>query len=230
MWDIAEVKAKGRLAFKANYWRCVVAALLAWLFAGGCVAYSSSSTSGSPEADAFLNNASPEQLATLLAVLGSVSLVIIIIGLLIKIFISNPIEVGCARFFKKNIDDQTTTLGTIGEGFSDFGHVFVTLFLRDLFTFLWSLLFIIPGIVAAYSYRMVPYILKDNPELSAMEAIGLSKELMYGNRWKAFVMDLTFIGWAILGILTLGIVWVFWTGPYMESTDAALYLELKNRG
>lgn len=229
MWNISEVKAKGRFAFKANYWRCVGAALLAWLFAGGCVSCSTTQTTGNPEMENFLNSASPEQLTATFFVVGSASLILIIIALLVRIFITNPIEVGCARFFKKNIEDPTTDLGAIGEGFGDFGHVFLTLFLRDLFTFLWSLLFIIPGIVASYSYRMVPYILKDNPELSPMEAIGRSKELMIGNRWQAFVMDLTFIGWALLGILTFGIVWVFWTGPYMESTDAALYLELKNR-
>ena len=67
----------------------------------------------------------------------------------------NPLKVGCYRFFLKNIDDASTPLGVIKEGFGGYGHVFVTLLLTDLFAALWSLLFIIPGIVAAYSYRLV---------------------------------------------------------------------------
>ena len=76
---------------------------------------------------------------------------------------------------------------------------------------------------------MVPFILKDNPELSATEAITRSREMMNGNKWRAFLLDLSFIGWVLLGCITCGIVQFFWTTPYMYSTHAALYLELKNK-
>ena len=80
-----------------------------------------------------------------------------------------------------------------------------------------------------YSYRMVPYIIKDNPELSATEVITRSREMMNGNKWRAFLLDLSFIGWILLCVITLGIAAFFWVGPYMSSTDAALYLELKKQ-
>ena len=76
---------------------------------------------------------------------------------------------------------------------------------------------------------MVPYIIKDNPELSATEVITRSREMMNGNKWKAFLLDLSFIGWFLLSIITLGIAAFFWVGPYVYSTEAALYLELKDK-
>ena len=93
---------------------------------------------------------------------------------------------------------------------------------------LWSLLLVVPGIVKLYSYRMVPYILAEHPELSANEVITRSRKMMNGNKWQAFKLDLSFIGWILLGTVTLGIVQVFWTSPYMESAQAALYLKLRD--
>ena len=145
----------------------------------------------------------------------------------IRSFLLNPLEVGCSRFFRKNIAGPAE-FKAIGEGFGDYGHVFGTLFLRDLFLWLWSLLFVIPGIIKSYSYRMVPYILAEHPELSANEVITRSRKMMNGNKWQAFKLDLSFIGWILLGTVTLGIVQVFWTSPYMESAQAALYLKLRD--
>ena len=139
----------------------------------------------------------------------------------------NPLQVGCFRFFYKNIEDPDTKLGIIKEGFGAYGHVFLTLLLRDLFLALWSMLFCIPGIIKMYSYRMVPYIIKDNPELSATEVITRSREMMNGNKGKAFLLDLSFWGWFLLGAVTMGLAFTFWAGPYYESANAALYLELK---
>ena len=93
---------------------------------------------------------------------------------------------------------------------------------------LWTCLFIIPGIIKSYSYRMVPYILADNPELGAVEAITLSRQMMDGNKGRAFLLDLSFIGWTILTIITLGIVGLFWANPYFYATDAELYRTLKD--
>lgn len=90
----------------------------------------------------------------------------------------------------------------------------------------WSLLFCIPGIIKMYSYMLVPYLIKDNPELSATETITRSRELMNGHKWEAFVMDLSFIGWYLLGAISLGLVNTFWTNPYHESARARFYLEL----
>lgn len=151
------------------------------------------------------------------------------IAIVIKIFLANPIIVGGVSFFKQNVAEPPAPLGLLKTGFQNFGHTFVTMFLRDLYLFLWTLLLIVPGIVKAYSYRMVPYILAENPDMPANEIITRSREMMNGNKWQAFVLDLSFLGWILLGVITLGLGIVFWTGPYIQSTNAALYLKLKGQ-
>jgi hypothetical protein len=88
---------------------------------------------------------------------------------------------------------------------------------------LWTLLFIIPGIVKAYEYRMIPYILAENPHMSRKEVFAASKSMMMGNKWKAFVLDLSFLGWHILSVFTVGILELFYVAPYVYATNAALY-------
>ena len=95
-------------------------------------------------------------------------------------------------------------------------------FLRTLFTVLWSLLFIIPGIVKGLSYAMTPFILEEHPEMTASEAIKASMRLMDGHKMDLFILGLTFIGWQILACLTMGIGFLF-LNPYMNATYAVLY-------
>lgn len=97
-------------------------------------------------------------------------------------------------------------------------------FLQGLSAFLWSLLFIIPGIVAGYSYAMTSYILAENPELTASDAIEQSKQMMYGHRFQLFCLQLSFIGWDILATLAFGIGYL-WLTPYKQAATAAFYRE-----
>ena len=106
-------------------------------------------------------------------------------------------------------------------------NVVKTMFLRGLFTFLWTLLFIIPGIIKGYEYRMIPYILAENPGIDSREAFAVSKQMMDGNKWAAFVLDLSFLGWQILSVFTCGILSVFYVNPYVYMTNAELYVALK---
>ena len=98
--------------------------------------------------------------------------------------------------------------------------------LISVFTTLWTLLFIIPGIIAAYSYTMAPYILLEHPELSAKEAIGYSKQMMKGHKFELFVLQLSFILWALLGIVTFGIAYIY-VGPYITLTTTDFYHNIK---
>jgi uncharacterized membrane protein len=107
-------------------------------------------------------------------------------------------------------------------GFNQFGRAFGCMFLTGLFTFLWSLLLVIPGIVKAFSYMLTPYIVLEHPELSVTEAITESRRLMDGNKWRAFFLGLSFLGWWILGILTCGILFL-WIAPYQGITFGAFY-------
>ena len=98
---------------------------------------------------------------------------------------------------------------------------------KSIFAVLWSLLFVIPGIYAAYGYAMTPYILMENPEMTPNEAITKSKELMDGNRFRLFCLEISFIGWVLLAaFFTLGIG-MFWLAPYIEASFAAFYREIK---
>ena len=107
----------------------------------------------------------------------------------------------------------------------NFLKAFLVPLLQGLFVFLWSLLFVIPGVIMAYAYSMAIYVANDNPELSAMDAIRKSRELMDGHKWDLFVLDLSFIGWIFLCLLTFGIGF-FFLAPYIEMAPVEFYREL----
>ena len=228
MWSISEMKERGK-AFKGNYWVCVLVGIIMSIFV---VEYGTSSAAKSGENDINLTDlfhglTSGEKAAVIAAIFTALG-VVTIVSLLLKIFFINPLTVGCHAFYRDNIKNTPAAFGVLKVGFANYGKTFITLFLRDLFLFFWFLLLFIPGIIKVYSYRMVPYILSDNPDISPMDAIRRSKEMMQGHKWRTFVLDLSFIGWFILSALTCGILFIFWTGPYIYSTDAALYLKLKD--
>ena len=156
--------------------------------------------------------------------------IIMVIAFALSAFLLNPIELGCDKFFYKNLDEPAEVAKNVLFAFdNNYLNVVKTMFFRDLYTFLWSLLFVIPGIIKAYEYRMIPYILADDPTISTEEAFAKSREMMTGQKWKAFVLDLSFIGWNILSILTCGILAVFYVAPYQNATNAALYEALNGK-
>lgn len=147
--------------------------------------------------------------------------------ILLDVFIFNPLEVGCKKYYLRNLNEPAQ-VGNIGYAFdNNYKNITKTMFFRDLFTVLWTLLFIIPGIVKSYEYQMIPYLLADNPQMTKEQAFEESKRMMQGQKWKAFVLDLSFIGWNILSALTLGILGLFYVQPYMDATHAALYEALR---
>ena len=230
MWSIAELKSRGKQAFRANYWQSVAVSFVMAIFAGGTASAASNRVqSTTSEVTVEGAGVSPEQAAFLAAVVLGVIFTVGIVGSIVHALLANPIEVGGRRFFEKNANDPTTQFNTMFEGFQDYGRVLVTMLIRDVFILLWTLLLIIPGAMKAYSYRLVPYLVKDRPELSPMEVLDESEALMRGNRWQAFEMDLSFLGWLLLGVVTLNLGNIFWTNPYMNATDAALYQELTGR-
>ena len=159
----------------------------------------------------------------MLAILGGVLAVVIAGSSVVSILLYNPLEVGAAHFFTRNTH-EAAKLDAVERGFMPhWTHNVWTMFLRDLFTLLWGCLFIIPGIVKGYSYRMVPYIMAEHPEMTGTEAITLSRKMMKGNKWRAFVFDLSFLGWEILGAMTAGILDIFWVRPYKAAANAELY-------
>ena len=139
------------------------------------------------------------------------------------------ISVGYARFNLDLADRGNPAFETLFGYFSYWKTAAVSKLLQSVYVLLWSLLFIIPGILAAYSYAMTEFILAENPDLTASEAIAQSKEIMYGNRWRLFCLHFSFIGWDILSSLTLGIG-NLWLRPYKQAANAAFYREISGSG
>lgn len=142
------------------------------------------------------------------------------------ILIALPVMYGYAIVMLNVFRGSEVNIGGLFDGFSDFGRIVGTKLLQAIYTFLWMLLLIIPGIIKSYSYAMTDFILKDQPELANNAAIEKSMAMMDGNKMKLFLLDLSFIGWAILSLFTLGIGF-FFLQPYVQAAHAAFYEDLK---
>ncbi len=153
---------------------------------------------------------------------------LLIIGLAISFFLVLPIMVGCDRFFREAGESGTYDIGNIGFVFShSYLNVVKICVLMEIKILLWSLLFIIPGIIKSYEYRMIPFILGEHPDISSADAFRQTKELMTGNKWHSFLLDLSFIGWMLLAVITCSIAGILYVYPYVYATEAQLYLTLK---
>jgi len=152
-------------------------------------------------------------------------MVLIVIYAIAILIIGGAVTLGLCKFNLGLVDKKEPKFTDLFSCFDRFGAGFCVQFLRGLFTFLWSLLFIIPGIIASYRYAMAAYILTEHPEMSASEAIAASKQMMVGNKWRLFCLEFSFIGWDILCIFTLGIGFLV-LNPYKEAAYAAFYREV----
>ena len=150
------------------------------------------------------------------------------VGTIASIIVAPPLSLGLIMVYLNVTYGDKADVGTVFDGFKTFGPSIVLNLLIGIFTFLWSLLFIIPGIIKSFEYAMLPYVLADNPELSSKEAFKKTNELMKGNKWRLFKLDFSFIGWYILCGLTLGLG-TFFLIPYVEAAMAEFYVELKNK-
>lgn len=245
-WERAELKRRAKIALKRNYWRCVLVAFILMLLSGNT---NNSTTSRinrnvesivGTESTTSMNSVKGEYRDILLdqvpipfvsfwrIVTPIVIISIVLIGIVLNIFIVEPLMVGEKNFFIKNTAGKAK-VGNLLVPFrnGNYGTIVVTCFLRNLFNFLWCLLLIVPGIVKMYEYRMIPYLLADDPKLSRQDAFRISKEMMDGQKLDTFVLDLSFLGWSILGTLTFGLLAIFFVNPYWRATDAELYLKLK---
>ena len=155
----------------------------------------------------------------------SIIFIMVLITVAIHLILGSLVAVGYAKFNLNLNDKKESAFETLIEYSSYWRTTAATRLLRGLYVFLWSLLFVIPGIVAGYSYAMTDYILAENPNLTASEAIEQSKTMMYGNRWRLFCLQFSFIGWDILATLAFGIGHL-WLTPYKQAATAAFYREV----
>lgn len=256
MWTRKELKTKSKIRFRANRWKSVLAALVLMFvigtLGGGNVITEvfsendSSEEQNREESTAYNIGYSIGKMGNELTVENDVIgeaivmavfviivvIIIIVVGIILiplQVFVFNPLEIGCKRFFLKNLKEDAQTREMCYAFDNGYKNNIKIMFFRDLYTILWLLLLVIPGIIKAYEYQMIPYILAENPGISKKEAFALSKKMMYGNKWKSFVLDLSFLGWEILDFFTLGILGIFYLNPYEAQTEAALYEAVKNQ-
>ena len=203
MWNRAELKYNARTAFKKNYMPSVVVAVLVMFTMNLTITVGQGAVDQKARAFFALSG-------------GAV--------FLINVFISNVFEVGACTFFIENRTSQPSALLILGN-FKKPGYMNVVLvqLLRMVKTFLWTLLFIVPGIVKMYEYRMVPYILAEDPELEQSEVFRISRQMMSGRKMELFILDLSFFGWTFLSAMTFGLLGFFYVNPYIQATLAEVY-------
>ena len=151
-----------------------------------------------------------------------------IIGLIAIYVITPPLSLGLTMVYLDVTYGDPVEISTLFKGFQMMGKAIATFLWMILFIFLWSLLLYIPGIIKAYSYSMAFYILAENPDMTAREAITESKIIMKGHKWEFFVLQLSFILWALLSIVTLGIALIY-VEPYMQLTYTNFYHNIKRQ-
>ena len=224
MWYRNTLKTNARHELKISYWLsfaiCLVTSILGGKGLGLSFNYRYETNFQLSNLNIISFN-SPKMVVVFICVM--------LFALAFSIFLANPIETGKCTFFIRAPYGERF-FSNIFYAFKNGRYIRIakTMFIRNLKIFLWSLLFIVPGIVKAYEYRMVPYIISEDPSLSSREAINLSRRMTNGEKGSMFVLDLSFLGWYLLGVLALG-VGILFVEPYVEATYAQLYFILKGK-
>ena len=166
-------------------------------------------------------------LTTGVMVVGSLILGAVSFTFVGTLLLMGVIEFGICAYLLTVTRNNDSDFGRLLSGFNRFGDTCITGILKWLYTALWSMLFVIPGIIKTYSYAMTTFILHDNPGISANDAITKSRRMMDGHKFDLFILDLSFIGWYLLGALTFGILIIFYVEPYHQVTRANFYEQLR---
>ena len=219
MYSASDYRSMARRALKNYWWLAVGVTLLASILGGTSSGFTPSFniTVNGDDLTQYYPEALRHALRVFLPISGIVSLAQFVIG--------GSVSIGHNRFCLKLVDGEEARFEDLFSGFDIFGNAFVLNLLITLKVLAWSLLFVIPGIVAAYRYSMATYIMAENPGMQATDAIERSKALMDGRKGDLFCLDLSFIGWGLLAILTAGIG-NLWLMPYMTVSRAAFYRSL----
>jgi len=242
MWTRAELKEQAKAILKKSYWKAfLVSLILAFIggSSGGSSRFNFNGSSGNFSDfrngfDQGYNNVGDVDITglestdfTFLFIFMGIFLIVFLAIILFRVLIGTVVEVGCQKYFVQATEEEFS-INHVMSGFKKgkYGNIVLTMLYRGLLLVLWTLLLIIPGIIKSYAYRFVPYILADNPEITPKCAIELSNQMTNGQKFDMWVLDLSFIGWYILGLLALGIG-VLFVNPYPNQTFAQLYVTLR---
>lgn len=232
MMNSKQIREAARNALRGNWGIAVLAGLIASLLGAGSGAGFSFNVNFSFEDADFGTEQVAHQLGQqgdqIIQTMIPILIVAAIIGLVVSVvmmIIGSVVSVGYAKFNSDMVDGVKPTIGTM---FSYFGHLktaFCASLLVFIRVFIGTLFFIIPGFIAAYKYAMVYHVIADNPDISARDALRKSRLIMQGNKWRFFCLSLSFIGWNLLSLLTLGLA-SLWVYPYMMAAQAVFYEEV----
>lgn len=238
MWTREELKRNAKDVLRRSYWRCFLVCLVIGALCGELSSRASSAAGGADGnwdylASSYTTNTNLGNIGMLShfswGLFSMIMLIGIILSIALGVFILNPLRVGKQRYFLKNITEEaryTDIISVFDDG--NYLNVVKIMLLKDVKVFLWSLLFIFPGIYKSYQYQMIPYLLAEDSSLTSEEAFTRTKLMTNEEKFNIFVLDLSFIGWYLLGGLCLGIGGIF-VDPYKAATDTELYICLKER-
>ncbi len=224
MWTRGEIKSQALAVLKESYWLAFLVSFVA-MFVGGFGAPPSFNWNmGEPG-----SNMPFEFAPWVIAGMILTGLVIFCLAFAFRVFLGYPLEVGIRKYFVES-QHYKFDLNNLGYSFNKtrYWDIVAAMLWKGFLTFLWFLLFIIPGFIALYAYRMVPYILGDNPNIGYQRAVRLSSQMTNGHKIGIFLLDISFLGWFLLGFLAL-LVGTLFVRPYVNAANGQLYLELRRR-
>lgn len=255
-WSRKKMKEIAKSRMKSNYWKAVLVAGIFFLIGtGGAVGQGAvSNNSRNSEQTESVQEVQEELLVSgqdtvseqnteekgwlenyqrktvRLVLITSVTGLVLLAGfvlVLLNVFIFNPLIVGCSRFFYQNLEKEAEVKEICYIFDRGYKNAIKTMFFRDLYVFLWSLLFIIPGVIKTYEYSLIPFLLAENENMTKEEAFAESRRLMKGNKWRLFVLELSLFPWLLFTGITFGVAGYFYAYPYFMSISASFYQAVK---
>ena len=226
-----DFRAIAREALRGKWPTAVLTGFIASLM-GACIATAGGGSSNSSDRNsstkAIIQDFQVTQFWEKFGTLIMIGIVVLVVWLIVTLIIGGAGKLGYATFNLNLVDHKAASLSNLFSQFHRLWDGFCMNFLMGLYTILWALLFIIPGIVKAYEYTCVPYILAQHPDMNYREVLSYSKSMTNGHKFDIFVLRLSFIGWEFLGALLFGIGVLFVT-PYIELTNGEMYAYLRRR-
>lgn len=231
MASIGELKKRAKSCLKQYYWMAFLVSLVAFILGGGGSSLLNLGRRGYSDdySSPPYGGVSSGEFLILMSILITILLVVLIISAVLQIFVSNVVRVGLSSYFLESRKTQTSAGFPrlfFGFGGGNYMKIVKVMFMQSLIIFAWTLLLIIPGIIKGYQYAMVPYILAENPDTDYRSALKFSRDMMRGHKLELFILELSFIGWYLLGLLACGVGMLF-VMPYQYATTAEYYVELK---
>jgi uncharacterized membrane protein len=237
MFNTSTIKAAAKERMKQNHWMVVLVTFIASLLggvagAGGAGGFNFNYNTGTEGDATTMWGEMPEEawaaILVILLVAAGVALIVAVLSIAYSIFVASVVRVGFASWLLRFYRGENPG---VGELFAPFKRQYMqsvrVMFATDLRIFLWSLLFIIPGIIKSYAYLMVPHLLHDNPNLTPKQAMDISNRMTMGYKGDLFWLGLSFIGWRFLAMFTCGILDLLYVTPWFELSFAAAYEDLK---